>query len=255
VKRNFMKLEAKNIKKVYANKSGKSVVALKDVNITLKEGEFVCIVGPSGCGKTTLLRIIAGLERATNGSIFINGRSSSTPSSEKGMVFQEFTLFPWMNIRRNVEFGLKYVGVPKEKRKEIADKYIRLVDLVGWEKRYPFELSGGMKQRVAIARALATDPEILLMDEPFGSLDVRSRHVLQDNILEVWRKTHKTILFVSHDIEEAVYLGNKIYVFTARPGTIKSIHEVQLPYPRNRTSIDFLALRAKIQEDIEQQIT
>jgi NitT/TauT family transport system ATP-binding protein len=248
-------LEINNLTKVFFDsKTNERLVALKGINMKVKEGEFVCVVGPTGCGKTTLLKIIAGLERADEGEIFIDGEKTEEPSPEKGMVFQEFALFPWRSVIKNVEFGLEYKGIPPEERKKIAKKYLELVDLAGWEDKYPFELSGGMKQRVAIARALANDPKILLMDEPFGSVDAQTRNILQDHILRIWEKTGKTIIFVSHNIDEATYLADRVIVLTARPGRVKSIHNVELPRPRDRTSIQFVKVRRKILKEVVEEV-
>ena len=249
------KLEINNLTKVFVDsKTNEKLVALKDIHMKVKEGEFVCVVGPTGCGKTTLLKIIAGLERADEGEIFIDGETTEEPSPEKGMVFQEFALFPWRSIIKNVEFGLEYKGIPPEERKKIAKKHLKLVDLTGWEDKYPFELSGGMKQRVAIARALANDPKILLMDEPFGSVDAQTRNILQDHILRIWERTGKTIVFVSHNIDEATYLADRVIVLTARPGHVKSVHNVGLPRPRDRTSIQFVKVRKKILKDVIEEV-
>jgi len=249
------KLEINNLTKIFVNRKTKErLVALKDVSFQVKEREFVCVVGPSGCGKTTLLRIIAGLEKADRGEVLIDGEVIKEPGPEIGMVFQEFALFPWRTIIKNVEFGLEYKDVSKEERREIAEKYLKIVDLDGWEDKYPFELSGGMKQRVAIARALVNDPKILLMDEPFGSVDAQSRNLLQSQLLQIWNETGKTILFVGHHIDEAVYLADRIIVLTALPAQIKRIHDIELSRPRNRTSVKFQEIRGKILKEIVEEV-
>jgi len=238
------KLDVRNVTKVFINKkTGEEVVALEDINLKVREKEFVCIVGPSGCGKTTLLRVIAGLEQASKGEVYVDGKVTDSPSREKGMVFQEFALFPWRTVRKNIEFGLEYRGIPPQERRELSDKYIQLVKLEGWEDRYSHELSGGMKQRVAIARALANDPEVLLMDEPFGSLDSQTRNALQTELLDIWEKTGKTIIFVSHNIDEAVYLADRVVVLKDLPARIKDILTIEIPRPRDRTSTSFQKVR------------
>lgn len=249
------KLEINGLTKTFVDtKNHKRLVVLKDVSFKIEEGEFVCVVGPSGCGKTTLLRIIAGLEKSDTGEVLIDNKATKEPSPEIGMVFQEFALFPWRNVMKNVVFGLEYKGIPAEERRIIAKKYLKMVDLDGWEDKYPFELSGGMRQRAAIARALVNDPNILLMDEPFGSVDAQSRHLLQDYILRIWEETGKTILFVGHNIDEAVYLANRIIVLTALPAQVKSVHKIDLPRPRNRTAVEFQGVRAKILEEIVEEV-
>jgi NitT/TauT family transport system ATP-binding protein len=238
------KLDVRNVTKTFfKSKTGEEVVALKDINLKVKEKEFVCIIGPSGCGKTTLLRIIAGLDEATKGEVYVDGKMSKGPGPEKGMVFQEFALFPWRTVQKNIEFGLEYRGLPHKERKDFSDKYVRLVNLEGWGDRYPHELSGGMKQRVAIARALANDPEVLIMDEPFGSLDSQTRNMLQTELLDIWEETGKTIIFVSHNIDEAVYLADRVVVLTSLPAQIKDIVDIEIPRPRDRTTAVFQKVR------------
>jgi NitT/TauT family transport system ATP-binding protein len=249
-----IKLQVKNVTKVFPERDNKVLGILKDISLEVTEGELVCIVGPSGCGKTTLLRIIAGLESASSGNIYVDGKVMNDPCPKKGMIFQEFTLFPWRTVKKNIEFGLEYTNVSNENRKEIINKYLKMVNLTEWKDRYPFELSGGMRQRAAIARALANNPEILLMDEPFGSLDAQTRNILQEEILRIRKETGKTIVFVSHNIEEAIYLGNEVVVLTALPGQIKNIHPVGLPRPRNRTSVDFIKLRELILKEVIEEV-
>lgn len=243
----YPKLEIRGVKKTFSG-----LTVLDDISISVGSGEFLCIVGPSGCGKTTLLRIIAGLEKADSGEILIDGIETNEPSPRKGMVFQEFALFPWRTVIKNVEFGIEQL--PEDERKKIAREYIKLVKLDGFEDKYPHELSGGMKQRVAIARALAPDPEILLMDEPFGALDAQTRNLLQVELLEIWEKTKKTIIFVSHNIDEATYLGDRVIVLTSRPGRIKSIHQIELGRPRERTGSDFIERRKRILEEVMEEV-
>ena len=242
-------LEVKGITKVF-----RDFVVLKNISMEAKEGEFVCIVGPSGCGKTTLLRIIAGLEKADEGDIYVDGKVMNEPSREKGMVFQEFALFPWRTLRKNVEFGLEYTKTPLIDRKNLSQEYIKLVGLSGWEDKYPHELSGGMKQRVAIARALVNNPRILLMDEPFASVDMQTRNRLQGELLRIWEETRKTIVFVTHNIDESVYLADRVIVLTSPPATIKNVYEIGLKRPRDRTGRKFIEMRKRILEEVAEEV-
>jgi NitT/TauT family transport system ATP-binding protein len=229
------------------------LVAVKEFNLEVEDREFICILGPSGCGKTTLLRMIAGLESISRGSIELNGKAIQGPGSDRGMVFQDFGLFPWRTVKKNVEFGLEVRGIPAEKRADLSQKYIELVGLKGFERSHPKELSGGMKQRVGIARALANDPAILLMDEPFGALDAQTRNQMQKELLRIWQETKKTIIFITHSVDEAVFLADRVVVMTARPGTVRTIHNIDLPRPRDRASQDFINLRKTILDELEQQ--
>ncbi|OFX28293.1 MAG: sulfonate ABC transporter ATP-binding protein [Armatimonadetes bacterium RBG_16_67_12] len=234
---------------VFTRRRGGTVAAVEKLSLGVRDEEFVSIVGPSGCGKSTLLRIIAGLIRPSAGEVFVDARPVEGPGADRGMVFQSYTLFPWLTVQGNVEFGLKLRGQPAGERAQAARRYIELVGLQGTEPAYPKELSGGMQQRVAIARALANDPSILLMDEPFGALDAQTRAIMQELLLRVWEQTHKTVLFVTHDIDEAVLLSDRIYVMTARPGRIKGEMAVALPRPREVGVMDtpaFIAIRQQI---------
>lgn len=251
------KIILENISQVYRRKKSNGEVpseftALSNINMRVKKGEFVAIVGPSGCGKSTLLDILAGLTPPASGEIHIDGKRITGPALDRGIVLQGYALFPWRTVRRNVEFGLEVKNVPKEERKEISRHFIRLVGLDGFENRYPLELSGGMKQRVAIARALAYDPEVLLMDEPFAAVDAQTRETLQDELLRIWDETKKTIIFVTHSIDEAVYLADRVAVLTTNPGTIREIVATNLPRPRCksdiRSSAEFSWTRHKIKE-------
>lgn len=217
------------------------------------DGEFVCVLGPSGCGKTTLLRIIAGLEEPTGGTILLNNKEITGPGSDRGMVFQEFGLFPWRTVRKNIEFGLEIRKVEKEERRKISDKYIDLVGLKGFENSHPYELSGGMKQRVGIARALANDPEILLMDEPFGALDAQTRNLMQKELLRIWSETKKTVVFITHSVDEAVFVADRVVVMSARPGNIRYVFNVEWERPRDRASVEFASLRKKILAELERE--
>jgi NitT/TauT family transport system ATP-binding protein len=231
-------------KTFYGN--GKALKVLDAMSFEVGEGEFACIVGPTGCGKTTLLRIIAGLETPTEGKVFLGNKEISRPTPKIGMIFQEYALFPWRTSLGNVEFGLEIKGVEKRERRRAARRYLKLVGLGEFEDTYPKNLSGGMKQKVAIARALANEPDILLMDEPFGALDAQTRNYLQWFLLEIWKKTRKTIVFVTHNVDEAIFLCQKLIVLTARPGKIKTSIEVELKHPRDRTSTDFIEIRREV---------
>jgi len=248
-----MILEIKDLKKSFPKKKGE-MVAIADFDLDVDEGEFVCILGPSGCGKTTILRIIAGLETQTRGRILLNGKEISGPGSDRGMVFQEFALFPWRTVRRNVEFGLELKGVPAEERRTRTEKFIDLVGLNGFEDYHPYQLSGGMKQRVGIARALANEPAILLMDEPFGALDAQTRNLMQKELLRIWSETKKTVIFITHSVDEALYLADRIVVMTARPSSIGQVYEIKWPRPRDRASPEFAALRKQILAQLESMV-
>ena len=237
-----------HVEKIYQGRSGE-VVALNGVDMEIRENEFVCVVGPSGCGKSTLLNIIAGLERQTSGRVCVKGKEVVNPGSERGVIFQQYALFPWLTVKKNVKFGLKLRGVKEPELSEIADKYIRLVGLEEFGDSYPKELSGGMKQRVAIARAYAVNPEILLMDEPFGALDAQTRTQLQTELLETWEKEKKTCFFITHDVEEAIILAQRVVIMSARPGRVKEIVPVNIPYPRTqetKMTKEFLDLKVHV---------
>jgi len=242
------------ISKRFKKDDGSEFTALSDISLEIAEDEFVSFVGPSGCGKTTLLRIIAGLEHATEGKVFVDNTEIMNPGPLVGMVFQEYSLFPWLNVLDNISFGQKMQGISKKVRHNNAIKYVELVGLVGFERSYPYELSGGMRQRVAIARALANNPDLLIMDEPFGALDAQTRNMMQRELLNIWEKQKKTILFVTHSVDEAVYLSDRIIVLTRAPGRISEIIEVTVPRPRDRTEPEFAALRKKVLTIIESMI-
>ncbi|MCK9287465.1 MAG: ABC transporter ATP-binding protein [Sphaerochaetaceae bacterium] len=252
-----VKVNIDNVKMIYDSKNGE-VVALNGISLGIKDNEFVCVVGPSGCGKSTLLNIIAGLFPPTSGKITCNGKVVEGTGVERGVVFQQYALFPWLTVRKNIEFGLKINKVPDQDNsgkmrkltskeiKQIADKYIKLVQLEEFANSYPKTLSGGMKQRVAIARAYAVNPEILLLDEPFGALDAQTRTQLQSELIQTWEKERKTCLFITHDIEEAIILAERIVIMSARPGRIKEIVDVNIPHPRNqktKMTDEFLKLK------------
>ncbi|GAC1474966.1 MAG: ABC transporter ATP-binding protein [Candidatus Dormibacteraceae bacterium] len=208
------------------------VRALEKISLTVPDGQFACIVGPSGCGKSTLLNVAAGLVTPTEGEVLVDGKPADSPGADRGMVFQTYSLYPWLSVQRNIEFGLEIKGTSKPERRRQSSELIRLMRLDGFAEAYPKALSGGMKQRVAIARALANDPEVLLMDEPFGALDALTRQIMQEMLTEIWHRYRKTVLFVTHDIDEAIFLGDVIYVMTNRPGRIRTTLQVDLPRPR-----------------------
>jgi len=245
-------IRVRGLAKVFT-KDKRQVRALEGFDLEVSEGEFVCLVGPSGCGKTTVLRIIAGLESRTSGAVLVRGKDVSTSRPRIGMVFQEFALFPWRSARKNVEFGLEVKHVPEGVRTMASAKYLELVGLAGFADSHPKELSGGMKQRVAIARALANEPEVLLMDEPFGSLDAQTRNLMQKELLRIWSATRKTILFVTHSVDEAVFLADRIVVMTARPGRVREVIGITLPRPRDRTSSEFIAIRGRVLAELDEE--
>lgn len=220
-----------------------SLRVLDGISFAAQEGEFIALVGPNGCGKTTLLRLIAGLEKPSGGTITIDGRPVEGPGPDRGFVFQEYALFPWLRVVENVEFGLKMRGVAVAERRQIAHRFLNRMGLMGFEDYRPDQLSGGMKQRVAIARALANDPQLLLMDEPFAALDCQTRNEMQDELQEVWQQDHKTVLFVTHNLEEAAVLADRVIVLSPRPTRIAEILKVDLSRPRNRTGLEVNQLR------------
>jgi NitT/TauT family transport system ATP-binding protein len=223
-----------------------SLQAIEDISLDVTDNEFLCLVGPSGCGKSTLLRMIAGLDSVSHGNILIDGKPVAGPSPKVGFVFQEYTLFPWRTVQKNVEFGLELKKIPAAERRKIADKYIDMVGLSNFRDSFPHQLSGGMKQRTAIARTLAVGPEILLMDEPFGALDAQTRNILQAQLLEIWQKEKIKIIFVTHSVDEAVFLADKVAIMTARPGRIKEIVDIGIPRPRVRTDPEVNQVRDAI---------
>lgn len=240
-----VKLQIQNLSKIYRT-DGHEVVAVDEVSLAIRNQEFATILGPSGCGKSTLLRIVAGLVRPTRGVVRLDGQPIGGPGRDRGMVFQSYTLFPWLTVQENIQFGLELSGVPKADQEQIAREFVAKVGLRGFERAYPKALSGGMKQRVAIARALANNPAILLLDEPFGALDAQTRSLMQELLTGVWEELHKTILFVTHDVEEAIFLSDRVFVMTARPGRIKAEIHVSLERPRSyevKASETFLTLK------------
>jgi NitT/TauT family transport system ATP-binding protein len=245
-------LEIQNLNQAFRRDDGSRLVVLDNLSLEVQDKEFVCILGSSGCGKTTLLRMIAGLDTAESGSIILDGEEMKGTSPKIGLVFQEYSLFPWRTVIDNIAFGLEMRGMAKEERYRVADRYLELVSLSQFRDSYPSELSGGMRQRVAVARALALDPVILLMDEPFGALDAQTRNMLQQELLGIWEKTKKTVVFITHSVDEAVYLSDRIVVLTPRPGRICRIFPVTLPRPRDRTSVEFARVRREVLDLINQ---
>ncbi len=248
-------LTVDNVKKIFPGKKKEQVLALSDLAFKCGDREFLCIVGPTGCGKTTLLRLIAGLEEPTAGQIIIADRIVDGISEDTTLVFQQYSLFPWRNVIDNVSFSMEARNVHRNARYEKARKFINLVGLEGFENAFPYELSGGMQQRVAIARALAHNPKLLLLDEPFGALDERTRHRLQEELLTIWEHEKKTVVFVTHNIDEAIFLANRILVMKDRPGSIQHECKINLPRPRDRRSKKFLELHIQIREILEKILT
>jgi NitT/TauT family transport system ATP-binding protein len=250
------KLRIDNVALRFTPKTGTAVTALENISLEVADQEFSVIVGPSGCGKTSLLRLVAGLIEPTEGAIWLDSRRVTGPGRDRGMVFQSYTLFPWLTVRQNVEFGLKLRGIAAAERQQTARKYLAQVGLDGFEQHYPRQLSGGMMQRVALARALANDPAVLLMDEPFGALDSQTRSLMQELLLDIWQQSNKTVLFITHDVDESILLGDRVYVMTARPGRIKEVVKVELPRPRHvdlLTSEAFMTLKRRIMHSIHEE--
>ena len=245
-------IELKNVRKVF-KKDDRETVAIDDISLTVRKNELVSILGPSGCGKTTVLRMIAGLTEPTAGEVLVDSVKVTEPGSDRGMVFQDFALFPWRSVRKNIEFGLEVNGVPKEERKERVDRYLGIMGLENFADARVHELSGGMKQRVGIARAMVNNPKVVLMDEPFGALDAQTRNIMQAGLIRILDKTDQTIVFVTHSVDEAVFLSDRIVILTKRPATIKEIITVPWPRPRDRASPEFTALRKRILTELEKE--
>lgn len=246
-----MYIKAEDVSKFYESKNHDRFTALSHVNLEINKGEFICLLGASGCGKTTLLNLLAGFEKASTGKITIDDKPVEKPDQNNITIFQHYGLLPWRNVRRNVELGLEAKRISKGERSEIAKKYIKMVGLENFQNNYPRQLSGGMQQRVAIARALAVNPHILFMDEPFGALDAITRMKMQDEILRIQREEKKTVIFVTHDIEEAVYLADRIVIMTPNPAKVKSIIKIPFGSYRDRTSLEFMEMRNRVFEEFE----
>ncbi|KPL51989.1 ABC transporter ATP-binding protein [Prosthecomicrobium hirschii] len=248
------KLSIEGVGRVFPGvRGGKPVTALQPTTLAVAPNDFITVLGPSGCGKSTLLRIVAGLDHPTSGRVLLDGRAVTRPGPDRGMVFQSYTLFPWLTVAENIAFGLEEKRVARPEQARIVAEYVEKVGLRGFEHHYPKQLSGGMQQRTAIARALANDPEILLLDEPFGALDNQTRGLMQELLLGIWEREQKTVMFVTHDIEEAIFLASRVIVMSARPGRIKADIKVDLPHPRHytvKTSPEFSALKARLTEEI-----
>jgi len=241
-------------KTYYDIRAGERVVALDDVSLDIARGEFVTVIGPSGCGKTTLLNIVAGFDRPTAGQVLLEDRAVGEPGADRGVVFQEYALFPWLTLRQNVEYGPRERGVPAPEVRRVVDRTLHMVGLSGFENRYPHELSGGMRQRAALARVLVNDPKILLMDEPFAAVDAQTRSILQREVARLWAETGKTVLFITHSVEEAVLLADRVLVMTARPGRVKATVTVPLGRPRDPTSPAFNEHRREIERLLAAEI-
>ena len=245
-------IEIKNINKSFKTKKANDLSVLENINLTIEDGELVCLLGPSGCGKTTLLRLIAGLDQSTSGEIIANGEKVTAPSGDRAVIFQQYSLFPWLTVLQNVTFGLEMTKKgSKEENIAATERYLTSVGLIDFKDSYPHELSGGMKQRVAIIRSLLNHSPILLMDEPFSALDMQNRHKLQEQLIGVWKRFENTIVFVTHDVDEAIYLADKIVILDKNPGRIANVIEVDIERPRNRESKEFLALLDSIVEDLD----
>ncbi|WP_180898418.1 ABC transporter ATP-binding protein [Martelella soudanensis] len=251
-------LEVRGVSRVFPGRRGaKPVQALSPTDLTLEKNDFVTILGPSGCGKSTLLRIVAGLDRPTTGTVYLEGKEIRGPGADRGMVFQSYTLFPWLTIRENVGFGLREKGMKTSAIKEIVDLYLARVGLSAFAEHWPKQLSGGMQQRTAIARALANEPKILLLDEPFGALDNQTRGLMQELLLGIWEREKKTVIFVTHDIEEAVFMASRVVTMSARPGRISSVTPVDFPHPRDyrlKADPEFARLRMQLTEEIRAEV-
>jgi NitT/TauT family transport system ATP-binding protein len=241
-----------NLTRTFPRENGTTLTAIENLSLTVHDKEFVCVLGPSGCGKTTLLRMIAGLDTASSGEILLDGERISGPNPKVGIVFQEYSLFPWRSVIDNIAFGLEMRGFARTERNRVAEQYLDLVGLTQFRESYPSELSGGMRQRVAVARALALEPVVLLMDEPFGAIDAQTRNMLQHELLGIWEKTKKTIIFITHSVDEAVFLADRIVALTPRPGTICEIIPIDQVRPRDRTSVEFAQIRRHVLDLISQ---
>jgi len=241
-------IDVVDVSQIFATRDGEPTWALWRTSLSVRDGEFVCLIGPSGCGKTTLLHLIAGFIRPSEGSVRFGGTEVRKPGPDRGVVFQEYALFAWMTARQNVEFGLRMRGTPRQERRERARDALARMGLDRAVDRYPHELSGGMRQRVAVARALVNQPRVLLMDEPFAAVDAITRATLQQDLIELWQQTRISIVFVTHNIDEAVYLAQRVVVMKPHPGSVKTVMNIDLPYPRQRTSSDFSAAFAALGE-------
>ena len=248
------RLSIRDVSRVFPGVGGRpDTQALQRTSLEIADNDFVTILGPSGCGKSTLLRIVAGLDFQTTGEVLLDGAAVRGPGADRGMVFQSYTLFPWLTVRQNICFGLREKGLPEARQREISDDYIAQVGLAGFDGHFPKMLSSGMQQRTTLARALANDPKVLLLDEPFGALDHQTRSLMQELLLSIWEKRNKTVLFVTHDIDEAIFMANRVVVMSARPGRIKHEERIGFPHPRDyrlKTEARFTAHKARLTEEI-----
>ena len=249
-----IQVDVRNVSKVHFSMKGEPLLALLDVNFQVRRNEFFSIVGPSGCGKTTLLNLLAGFEQPTRGELAVGGEAITAPGWERAVVFQEYALFPWYTVVQNVRYGLQRKRVPDAEQRRLVDHYIGLVGLRGFESRYPRELSGGMRQRVSIARALAVNPSILLMDEPFASLDIQTREYMQDELLKIWQREPKTVIFVTHSIDEAIKLSDRVAIMAPRPGRVEEINTFDFARPRDPTDPPVVRLAAEVKSWLRQQV-
>jgi NitT/TauT family transport system ATP-binding protein len=248
------KLELKGVSLSYQTNEGTQLLALEDIHLKVRPREFLCIVGPSGCGKSTLLHLVAGLQSPSRGEVLVDGKTVTGPGTDRILIFQELGLFPWLTVSQNVQFGLKMKGVPKAEREAKTDYYLRLVHLSQFKKSYTHQLSGGMRQRVALARALAAEPDVLLMDEPFAALDAQTRDLLHDELERIWTEAGRTIIFVTHNVREAVRLGDRVVLFTFRPGRVKREFAVDLPRPRHLEDVIVAKKAREILDDLRVEI-
>ena len=247
-------LSLRGLAKHYATADGRVIEALLPVDLDIAAGEFLVVVGPSGCGKSTMLNILAGLTPPSAGEARVGDVAISGPDIDRGMVFQDYALFPWLDVIGNVEFGLERKGLPRRQRREVAMRYLEMVGLAEFAEKRPRELSGGMKQRVAIARTFATEPSVIFMDEPFGALDALTRRYLQHELLRIWQEHRKTVVFITHSVVEAIYLADRIVLMTARPGRIKTVLKVDLVHPRDPTSDEFRAIERRVYADLDEEL-
>ncbi len=247
------RIRCENVEKIFQEED-KEVLAIENLNLEVEDGEFLVIVGPTGCGKSTFLNLIAGFETPTSGKILLDGSKIEEPGPDRGFVFQDFALYPWRTVLENITFGLEVQDIPEDEAEKRAMEYVDMVGLDGFEDAYPHTLSGGMKQRVGLARALAYEPEILLMDEPFGALDAQTKKMMQRELIKIWEETKKTVIFVTHSVIEATYLADRIVVMTARPGEIKGTVDVDLPRPRDYTGDEFLEIREEVLDLLRDEV-
>ncbi len=252
---NEITISADKLRKVYNPGDANEVVAIEDVTLDVRNGEFISLLGPSGCGKSTFLYMVGGFEKATAGKLTLDGEPIAGPGSNRGVVFQEYVLFPWQRVSTNIAYGLKVAGASVSEQRERVAELISMIGLEGFENAYPESLSGGMKQRVAIARALAYEPEILLMDEPFGALDAQTRNKMIADLIGIHQATHKTILFVTHSVDEAIMLSDRVALFSTRPSTIKEIFEIDMPHPRSVTDEKFIEYERAILESLNEEVS